>query len=126
MTERPSPLPHVLGNAFQVVRDATDATVGAVWHLDLDQRQLDANIIHLPPGDEIAPHDGTDLDVLVLVLDGTGVARTDDTQVTLEPGTLLWLPRWSRRSITAGSNGLSYFTVHPRRTALSIGSVHRA
>lgn len=126
MSHRCASPPRLLGNAFDVVADTTDGAAGSVWHLGPSERQLDANIIHLPAGDQIEPHDGGDLDVLILVLDGTGVAKTDETEMTLQSGTLLWLPRLSHRSIVAGDKGLSYFTVHARRPALSIGPVHHA
>jgi hypothetical protein len=44
--------------------------------------------------------------------------------VTLRAGALVWLPRRSQRSITAGPTGLRYLTVHPRRPALSIDTAH--
>jgi hypothetical protein len=39
---------------------------GAVWKLQGRDRDLDANIIALPPGGMIETHAGTDLDVLAL------------------------------------------------------------
>jgi hypothetical protein len=54
------------------------------------------------------------------VISGEGRIATETDSAILEPGGLVWLPRRSRRSITAGPSGLSYLTVHPRRPALSI------
>jgi len=38
----------------------------------------------------------------------------------LRPGSLVWLPRRSRREFTAGPDGLMYLTVHQRRQALTL------
>jgi uncharacterized protein (DUF2249 family) len=93
---------------------------GAIWQLQVSERQLDANIIHLRPEEQIGAHDGPDLDVLVLVLAGSGEMGTAAAALPLSIGTLAWLPRRSRRSISAGDGGLSYLTVHTRRPALRI------
>ncbi|MFF7154165.1 DUF2249 domain-containing protein [Streptomyces sp. NPDC008139] len=91
---------------------------GAVWKLRMRDRDLDSNIIQLPPHAGIAPHLGPDLDVLVHVLDGDGRLTTELDQVPLAPGDLVWLPRRSLRAFTAGPHGLRYLTVHQRRQAL--------
>ena len=82
------------------------------------QRDLDSNIISLPPGAGIAAHAGPDLDVLLLVLAGTGHLTTELGPLELEPGALAWLPRRSRREFTACPDGLRYLTVHQRRQSL--------
>ncbi|MFJ2635045.1 DUF2249 domain-containing protein [Streptomyces sp. NPDC087422] len=91
---------------------------GAVWKLRMRDRDLDSNIIQLPPHAGIAPHLGPDLDVLVHILDGDGRLTTELDQVPLVPGDLVWLPRRSLRAFTAGPHGLRYLTVHQRRQAL--------
>lgn len=93
---------------------------GAVWKLPMSRRHLDANIIHLLAGSRIEAHAGPDLDVLVHVLDGSGELMTELDTLTLQPGTLLWLPRRSRREFVAGQQGLTYLTVHPRRPGMTI------
>lgn len=118
---RSAALPRVLGDAQNLTTNGLSAdAAGAVWALDVSQRHLDANIIRLPPDTQIQTHTGPDLDVLMYVLNGDGQLATDADIVPLSSGTLLWLPRRSRRSITAASAGLSYLTVHPRQPALSI------
>lgn len=114
-------LPRVLGRAPTLLSTGLSADpAGAIWALDVSQRQLDANIVHLRPDTQIESHVGPDLDVLMYVVDGDGELVTDAGTVPLDSGTLLWLPRRSRRSITASSAGLSYLTVHSRRPALRI------
>lgn len=99
---------------------------GAVWKLDDPQRQLDANVVALPPGDAIARHLGSDLDVLVHVVEGAGELRTGGGTTRLFPGVLVWLPRRTEREIVAGYDGLCYLSVHQRnRSGLTIAAPGR-
>ena len=95
---------------------------GAQWRLDDPARQLDANLIRLVPHQRIEDHRGPDLDVLIHVVHGSGLLGTDDGGIDLVPGAVVWLPRQSRRGFAAGSEGLTYLSVHARRPALSVGS----
>jgi len=101
--------------------DAADGS-GAVWRLDVAERDLDSNVIALPPGGGIDAHTGPDLDVLIHVITGSGRLIGENAAVDLHPGVLLWLPRRSRRQFAAGPDGLRYLTVHRRRPALSVGA----
>ncbi|WP_026924045.1 DUF2249 domain-containing protein [Glycomyces arizonensis] len=117
-----TPLPRVLADTAALAADVGAPGVsGAVWRLQEDERDLDSNVIALPPGGGIGAHDGPDLDVLVHVLAGGGRLVTELGAIDLEPGAVVWLPRRSRREFTAGAEGLRYLTVHRRRQALSIG-----
>ena len=93
---------------------------GSVWQLEPGARDLDANIIALPPYDEIELHVGPDLDVLILIIQGSGILQTELDVIPLDQGMLLWLPRKSQRRFVAGPDGLQYFTVHQRKPALGI------
>ncbi|HEU5269254.1 MAG TPA: DUF2249 domain-containing protein [Jatrophihabitans sp.] len=111
-------VPSVLCNVYATGRD--EAAAGALWKLEIGERHLDANIIRMRGGDRIAPHLGPDLDVLLFVVAGAGELITSIGSASLQPGDLVWLPRGSERSFRADLQGLSYLTVHPRRTALQI------
>lgn len=112
-------LPRVLVDTTSVTADTTAADVtGAVWKLQARERDLDSNIIALPPGGTIDAHTGPDLDVLIHVLAGSGQLATELDTIDLAPGVLLWMPRRSRRQFTASDQGLRYLTVHQRRQAL--------
>lgn len=95
---------------------------GAVWRLAEPTRHLDANVVAVPPGASIDPHMGPDEDVLWHVVAGDGTLATDDGDVSLTPGAVVWLPRRSRRSVTAGAGGLRYLSVHRRKSGLQIGT----
>lgn len=114
-----TPLPRVLVDTTTITVDPTAADVtGAVWKLQVRDRDLDANVIALPSGQTIDAHSGPDLDVLIHVLSGSGQVATELGTVALTPGVLVWMPRRSRRAFTAGAEGLRYLTVHQRRQAL--------
>jgi uncharacterized protein (DUF2249 family)/quercetin dioxygenase-like cupin family protein len=124
ITKRTStPLPRILVNTAEVGTDR-DAT-GAVWKLQVRERDLDSNIIALPPGGTIDAHTGPELDVLIHVLAGSGRLGTEEGALDLEPGVLAWLPRRSRRRFSAGPAGLRYLTVHQRRQALVLETTTR-
>lgn len=95
---------------------------GAVWRLAEPERHLDANVIALPPLGRIEPHDGPAEDVLWHVLAGGGTLETDGEPVDLRAGAIVWLPRGSRRAVTAGEEGLRYLSVHRRKGGLGIGA----
>lgn len=116
-----TPTPQILCDTREVTAAVQVAeAAGAVWKLPMSRRHLDANIIHLQAGSRIDAHAGPDLDVLVHVLHGDGELMTEVETLTLQPGTLLWLPRLSQREIAAGQQGLTYLTVHPRRPGMTI------
>jgi uncharacterized protein (DUF2249 family)/quercetin dioxygenase-like cupin family protein len=121
ITKRTStPLPRILANTSELSSrsdDVPDAT-GAIWKLEIRDRDLDSNVIALLPNGGIDTHTGPDLDVLIHVLSGSGRLTTEGDIIDLSPGVLLWLPRRSRRRFTAGADGLRYLTVHQRRQAL--------
>lgn len=117
-----TPLPRVLCDTATTDGDEVGIT-GAVWKLDLRERDLDANIIHLPAGAMIEAHSGPELDVLIHVLHGSGKLATELGTIVLAPGVLVWLPRRSRREFTAGDTGLRYLTAHQRRQALALNTI---
>lgn len=113
-----APLPRVLVDTTDVSSGAQPDVAGAVWKLQARERDLDSNVIALPPGGTIDAHAGPDLDVLIHILSGGGQLTTERGVLDLRPGVLLWLPRRSRRQFSAGPDGLRYLTVHQRRQAL--------
>lgn len=118
-----TPLPHVLCDTASIGEEAGADASGAVWTLRMRERDLDSNIIQLPAGEAIDAHAGPDLDVMIHVLDGRGQLTTELGTVALAPGTLVWLPKRSRRQFTAGEQGLRYLTVHQRRQALALDTI---
>ncbi|WP_438489673.1 cupin domain-containing protein [Streptomyces sp. S186] len=113
------PVPVLLCDARKVAADPPVPS-GVLWRLAESGRQLDANVVRLPPEGRIDTHVEPDLDVLLYVVSGEGAVDAEDGRQPLAEGGLLWLPRGSRRSVTAGRDGLAYLTVHLRRPGLRI------
>jgi quercetin dioxygenase-like cupin family protein len=113
------PTVRVLADVRELV-EHSPVPSGARWTLAEPGRQLDANLIHLPPGHQVDTHTEPDLDVVLVVVAGDGTIGTPDGTQTLAEGNIAWLPHGSTRSVTAGTDGLSYLTVHRRRPGLQI------
>jgi quercetin dioxygenase-like cupin family protein len=114
------PRVRVLADVHELV-DESPVPSGARWALAEPGRQLDANLVHLPAGHRVDTHTEPDLDVVLVVVAGGGIVATPDGEQALADGNIVWLPRGSTRSLTAGDSGLSYLTVHRRRPGLQIG-----
>ncbi|MFV0372753.1 DUF2249 domain-containing protein [Microbacterium sp.] len=117
-------LPRVVADTAALAALADAA--GSIWQLDPAHRDLDSNVIALPPGGEIRRHDGPDLDVLILILAGDGVLETEREPIVLTPGELIWLPRTATRRFRAGADGIRYLTVHQRKPTLNISAPPRS
>ncbi|WP_307125606.1 hypothetical protein [Streptomyces sp. B1I3] len=113
-------IPQVLAVLDELLAAATPDERGALWHLAERERELDANVVRLPPGAGVGEHQEDVLDVLLVVLRGGGRLRTGGDTLDLAPMTVTWLPRTSRRALEAGPDGLTYLTVHRRRPGLAI------
>jgi quercetin dioxygenase-like cupin family protein len=83
------------------------------------------NLVVLDGGESIAPHRNDAVDVLVVVLDGSGTAAIDSAVVELAPTTALLIPEGTLRSIEAGAEGLRYLTIHAHRGPLTIAPPER-
>ena len=114
------PRPHPPTDLDRILAEAPADHQGALWHLAQTGRQLDANLIRLPPGATIAPHVEPDVDVLLVAVAGSGTLHTDAGAQALTPHTLAWLARGRRRAVSAGPEGLAYLTTHRARTGLRI------
>ncbi|WP_228561669.1 hypothetical protein [Catenulispora rubra] len=114
-----APVPSVLCDTL-ALGGASHASAGVLWKMTESGRQLDANLVHLPPDRRVGVHAEPALDVLLLVVAGGGILEGIDGPRTLTPGLLLWLPHGCSRSLAAGEDGLSYLTVHQRRPGMQI------
>lgn len=117
-----TPQPSVVGDARALLAERTGDDAGVLWRLAESGRQLDANLVHLTADASVGAHAEPDLDVLLLVVSGTGTLSGTDGVLALTAGALTWLPRGSVRSFAAGPEGLSYLTVHSRRPGMQIRS----
>ena len=94
------------------------AGIGPLWAIA--SSDLNATLLVWPGGHVVAEHVNAELDVLVIVLGGTGRATVDDATHDLGSGSVLLIPRGARRCIRAGVASLRYVSVHRRRGPLQI------
>ncbi|MEU2431326.1 hypothetical protein ABZ611_17740 [Streptomyces sp. NPDC007861] len=112
--------PGVLARLAELSQDLSDEQGGALWRLAQRSRQLDANVVRLPPDVRIAEHIEPDLDVLLYAIEGGGLLHVDGVEQDVTAGSVVWLPRGSRRALRAGPEGLVQLSVHRRRPGLAI------
>jgi quercetin dioxygenase-like cupin family protein len=86
---------------------------GALWRLD--GGDLQANLVWLGQDDRIEPHRNDEVDVLVVVVAGTGELTLNDQVYQLAPMVLAHLPKGTVRSVVAVDGPLAYLSVHRRR-----------
>ncbi|MFG2160736.1 cupin domain-containing protein [Streptomyces olivaceus] len=114
------PLPRILCDTDGLRPADGEGTGGARWRLAEPGRQLDANVVRIPPSGRVDTHTEPDLDVLLHVLDGTAALVCADGERALRAGLLAWLPHGSARSVVAGPDGVTYLTVHRRRPGMRV------
>ena len=100
--------------------DAAHGVGGVVWKLPHDG-DLDTNLVRLAAGRSIDEHVNREVDVLLVVRAGDGELVVDGVPHPLTGTTLALIPRHTRRSITAGHDGITYLSIHRRREGLTIG-----
>src|SRR5690625_2692500 len=115
-------LPRVVLDTSDLLASSSQDAAGSIWRLEPGARDLDSNIIALPPQGEIGQHVGPELDVLIFVLTGSGELHTELDTIALQSGHVLWLPAKAQRRFTAGPEGLRYLTVHQRKPTLNISA----
>ena len=91
---------------------------GPLW--GMASCDLNATLLAWPPGHELVAATNSELDVLLIVLAGGGVATVDEREHALAPGSALLVEKGSSRAIRAGADGIRYVSVHRRRGALQI------
>lgn len=117
---------------------------GVQWTLEGDG-ELHVNLVHLDAGHAIGDHVNDGVDVVIVVLAGSGELTVDGATTRLAAHVVAHVPRGARRSIRAdggagdgdggaddgdggadGDNaGLDYLTIHRRPRPLGIGPTRR-
>jgi quercetin dioxygenase-like cupin family protein len=81
---------------------------------------VNVNLVVLDAGGSIGEHRNDEVDVLLVVLDGSALVHVDDDQWTVRAAEALLVPTGTRRAIEARSEGVRYLSVHAERAPLSI------
>jgi quercetin dioxygenase-like cupin family protein len=76
------------------------------------------NVVAFPAGAGVEAHVNDQVDVLVVVVAGSGVAEIDGRPHQLAPGVLLIIPKGTRRALQSSADRLVYVTCHRRRPRL--------
>ena len=79
---------------------------------------LDITLLAWPAGHQIASHVNAEVDVVTVVLAGTGIAVVGGIEHHLSQGSVLIIPKGIERSIASGSDDFRYLNVHKRRKRL--------
>ena len=95
----------------------SSAGTGPVW--GMASNDLNATLLAWPPGHDVAEHTNAELDVLLVVLEGSGVVTVDREERALAPGHLLCSKR-EPAGDPVGAGGLRYLSVHRRRGPLQV------
>lgn len=111
---RPDIRPAALATHANLQVAGSSDTVRVTVRPEARRRDLDWNVVAVPPNGEIGTPTGAGVDVLIHVLVGSGRLTTEEGTIKLTPGALLWLPSRSRPKFTAGPDGLRYLTVNQK------------
>jgi quercetin dioxygenase-like cupin family protein len=84
--------------------------------------ELNVNLVRLGPNRTMAQHRNDEVDVLVVVLAGSGHLVVDGEGHQLARDVVALLPVGATRLVQADAEGLTYLTVHRRRSGLGIRS----
>jgi quercetin dioxygenase-like cupin family protein len=91
---------------------------GPVWGDATDD--LNLTLLAWSEGEGVAEHVNSELDVVVVVVDGAGEIVLDGIRHEIHAGQAVVIPRGTRRGLTAGPGGIRYLSVHRRRGGLQI------
>lgn len=91
-------------------------TPGPAWTYQGDD--LNANLLVFAAGDGVATHVNSEVDVLIVGIEGTGIIEIDGQPQTCAAGQVLVIPKGASRSTLATSDHFAYLTCHRRRAGL--------
>jgi mannose-6-phosphate isomerase-like protein (cupin superfamily) len=83
-----------------------------------ESTDLDLTFLSWQSGREIAAHVNAEVDVLFVVVDGTGEVIVNGETYGLAAGQALLIPKGSERAIRCTGERFSYLSIHRRRTGL--------
>ncbi len=106
-------------NLHKVIVAAGECS-GAVWALR-GSEDLNANLVRFASGGGVDEHTNAEVDVIFVGVSGSGVVTIDGDEHPLSAGTLIFVPKRSRRSTRSTCEDFAYLTVHRRRGPLRIG-----
>jgi quercetin dioxygenase-like cupin family protein len=98
-----------------------DPSRGALW--GTESEDLDATLVAWPEGQGVARHTNDEVDVLMVVLEGTASVTVGEIVHSLATGGFLLIPKGSERLVKAVDGRLVYLNVHKRRKKMAPSSL---
>lgn len=98
--------------------DAYESGQGAGAAFGLETEDLDLTIVAWPEHYEVASHVNNEVDVVTIVLSGSGEIVVDGKTFDLRLGSVVMIPKGSQRSVKSKSVDFRYVNVHKRRRRL--------
>jgi quercetin dioxygenase-like cupin family protein len=89
---------------------------GPIW--SVNSEQLHVNLLRLPTSDGVAEHVNNEVDVVLVIFEGSGALTVDGMTYSLNPGRVLVVPRGATRAMRCTAGPLIYLTCHRRRAGL--------
>jgi len=99
---------------------ASDLSSGPLWSTETED--LDCTFVAWGEGQGIAMHRNAEVDVVMIVLSGSGVVTVDGENTDLSAGKVVVIPKNSERAVYASGSRLAYLNVHKRRRKLMPGN----
>lgn len=90
---------------------------GPLWTGSSDD--LNVNLLSFPPGEGVAEHVNSELDVLLIGIAGQGAVTINGEPQPFGAGDVILVVKGTRRGIRAGEERLAYLTCHRRRIGLT-------
>ncbi len=92
--------------------------VGPGWGAETED--LNCTLLRWKAGHQIAPHVNQEVDVIMVVLEGSGVVSVDGVERQISRGWVAVIPKGAERSVTC-STEMVYLNIHKRRPKLQVG-----
>ena len=86
------------------------------WGLQTEDLNLNLTVLDADNG--VARHTNTEVDVLLVGIDGAGYVEIDGQTLRVGPGQALVVPKGSVRSIRCEGDHFAYLSCHRRRAGL--------
>ena len=94
-------------------RTGTQHLLGSLASADLN-----VNLLAFTGEDGIEEHVNSEVDVLLVAMDGEGVLTVDGEEATMAAGQVTIIPKGASRSIRASGDRFAYLTCHGQRRGL--------
>lgn len=101
-------------NLIKAAQAATSG--GPQW--SYESTDLDATLLSWGAGHRIAQHRNSEVDVMLIGIEGEGIVTIDGAPHPVSAGVALLIPKGCARALESASERWSYLSVHRRRRGL--------